>query len=149
MGFFNFVKSVGKKLGIGGEEVAPTAEDLKKELESHDLGTEGLEIEVQGDTVIVKGEVADQSIFEKAILAVGNTLGVSKVEASEMKVADASTVVEPVFHEVKKGETLWKIASTHYGNGSKYTEIFEANKPMLSDPDKIYPGQNLRIPSLS
>ena len=149
MGFFNFVKSVGKKLGIGDEEVAPTAEDLKKELESHDLGTEGLEIEVKGDTVIVKGEVADQSIFEKAILAVGNTLGVSKVEASEMKVADASTVVEPVFHEVKKGETLWKIASTHYGNGSKYTEIFEANKPMLSDPDKIYPGQNLRIPSLS
>ncbi len=148
MGFFNFVKSVGKKLGIGGEEAAPTAEDLKKELESHDLGTEGLEIEVKGDTVIVKGEVADQSIFEKAILAVGNTLGVSKVEASEMKVADASTVVEPVFHEVKKGETLWKIASTHYGNGSKYTEIFEANKPMLSDPDKIYPGQNLRIPSL-
>lgn len=148
MGFFNFVKSVGKKLGIGDEEVAPTAEDLKKELESHDLGTEGLEIEVKGDTVVVKGEVADQSIFEKAILAVGNTLGVSKVEASEMKVTDASTVVEPVFHEVKKGETLWKIASTHYGNGSKYTEIFEANKPMLSDPDKIYPGQNLRIPSL-
>ena len=148
MGFFSFVKSVGKKLGIGDEEEVASAEDLKKELDSHDLGTEGLEIEVQGDTVIVKGEVADQSIFEKAILAVGNTLGVSKVEASEMKVADASTVVEPVFHEVKKGETLWKIASTHYGNGSKYTEIFEANKPMLSDPDKIYPGQNLRIPSL-
>ena len=148
MGFFNFVKSVGKKLGIGDEEEAPTADDLKKELESHDLGTKDVEIEVQGDTVIVKGEVADQSIFEKAILAVGNTLGVSKVEASEMKVADAGTIADPVFHEVKKGENLWKIASKHYGNGSKYTEIFEANKPMLSDPDKIYPGQNLRIPSL-
>lgn len=148
MGLFSFVKSVGKKLGIGDEEEAPKAEDLKKELESHDLGTEGLEIEVQGDTVIVKGEVADQSIFEKAILAVGNTLGVSKVEASEIKVADAASVVDPVFHEVKKGQNLWKIASEHYGNGSKYTEIFEANKPMLSDPDKIYPGQNLRIPAL-
>ena len=148
MGFFNFVKSVGKKLGIGDEEEAPTADDLKKELESHDLGTKDVEIEVQGDTVIVKGEVADQSIFEKAILAVGNTLGVSKVEASEMKVADAGTIADPVFHEVKKGENLWKIASKHYGNGSKYTAIFEANKPMLSDPDKIYPGQNLRIPAL-
>ncbi len=148
MGFFNFVKSVGKKLGIGDEEEVANAEDLKKELDSYNLGTDNVEIEVKGDTVVVKGEVADQSIFEKAILAVGNTLGVSKVEASEMKVADAGSVAEPVFHEVKKGENLWKIATKHYGNGSKYTAIFEANKPMLSDPDLIYPGQNLRIPAL-
>ncbi len=148
MGFFNFVKSVGKKLGIGDEEEVASAEDLKKELDSLNLGTDNVEIEVKGDTVVVKGEVADQSIFEKAILAVGNTLGVSKVEASEMKVADTGSITEPVFHEVKKGENLWKIATKHYGNGSKYTEIFEANKPMLSDPDLIYPGQNLRIPAL-
>jgi nucleoid-associated protein YgaU len=51
-----------------------------------------------------------------------------------------------VFHEVKKGESLWAISSKTLGNGSRYMEIFEANKPMLSDPDKIYPGQNLRIP---
>ena len=150
MGIFDFVKSVGKKLGIGDEETPPSAEDLKKELDSHDLGTEGVEVEIDGDKAIIKGEVADQSIFEKAVIAVGNTLGISKVEASEVKVADnaGSAPSDPVFHEVKKGENLWKIAEKHYGNGSKYTVIFEANKPMLKDPDLIYPGQNLRIPAI-
>ena len=150
MGIFDFVKSVGKKLGIGDEETPPTADDLKKELDSHDLGTEGVEVELDGDKAIIKGEVADQSVFEKAVIAVGNTLGISRVEASAITIADNSdsAPTDPVFHEVKKGENLWKIAEKHYGNGSKYTVIFEANKPMLKDPDLIYPGQNLRIPAL-
>jgi len=150
VGIFDFVKSVGKKLGIGDEETPPTADDLKAELDSHDLGTENVQIEIDGDKAIIKGEVADQSIFEKAIMAVGNTLGVSKVEAAEVQIADTSAagVDAPVFHEVKKGDNLWKIAAKHYGNGAKYTEIFEANKPMLKDPDLIYPGQMLRIPAL-
>lgn len=167
MGLFDFVKDVGKKLGIGDDEDA-SAEVLKKELDSHGLGTGKVEVEVQGDKAILKGVVGDQSIFEKAVVAVGNTLGISKVEASELKIvapdsglsldaADMTALVAaatpadaPVFHEVKKGENLWKIAEAHYGggNGAKYTVIFEANKPMLSDPDKIYPGQNLRIPKL-
>ena len=150
MGIFDFVKSVGKKLGIGDEETPPSADDLKKELDSHDLGTENLQVGLDGDKAIIKGEVADQSVFEKAIIAVGNTLGISQVEASAITVVDNadSAPADPVFHEVKKGENLWKIAEKHYGNGSKYTVIFEANKPMLKDPDLIYPGQNLRIPTL-
>ena len=147
MGIFDFVKSVGKQLGIGSEEEPPTAEDLKKELDSYDLGTDKVEVEIDGDKAIIKGEVDDQSIFEKAILAVGNTLGVSKVEASDVKVGGSSGG-DPVFHEVKKGDNLWKIASKHYGDGSKYPVIFEANKPMLKDPDLIYPGQMLRRPAL-
>lgn len=147
MGIFDFVKSVGKQLGIGSEDTPPTAEDLKKELDSYGLGTEDVEVAIEGDKAIIKGEVADQSIFEKAIIAVGNTLGVSKVEASEIKVSGADGS-NPVLHEVKKGENLWKIATEHYGNGSKYPVIFEANKPMLKDPDLIYPGQMLRIPPL-
>ena len=149
MGIFDFVKSVGKQLGIGDEETPPTADDLKKELDSYDLGTEGVEVSIEGDKAIIKGEVADQSIFEKAIIAVGNTLGVSKVEASEIKVAGGGDAPgDVVLHEVKKGDNLWKIATKHYGNGSKYPVIFEANKPMLKDPDLIYPGQMLRIPPL-
>ena len=170
MGMFDFVKNVGKKLGFGDdEEVAPKAEELKKELDSHKLGTDNVEVAVKGDTAVLKGVVKDQSIFEKAVIAVGNTLGISKVEAEELKivapesglkldagvdmnalVAAATPAREPVFYTVKKGDNLWKIAEAHYGKGkgAKSNIIFEANKPMLKSPDKIYPGQVLRIPDI-
>ena len=54
---------------------------------------------------------------------------------------------ESQFYTVKKGDTLSRIAKEMYGDASKYPVIFEANKPMLKDPDKIYPGQVLRIPA--
>lgn len=154
MGLFSFIKNAGKKLGIGGDDDAPDAESVQKELASHDLGTKDVQVEVAGDKVVLKGVVKDQSVFEKAVVAVGNTLGVSAVEASELKVADAGAVPapakEPVFYTVKKGDNLWKIAEAQYGKGkgAKHTVIFEANKPMLTHPDKIYPGQVLRIPDL-
>ena len=144
MGIWDFVKAAGAKIGIGSAEEAPSADDLKAELDKHKLGTDDVKVEVIGDKAVITGNVADQSILEKAIIAVGNTLGISKVE-SKIDVPDAK---DPVFHTVKKGDTLWAIASKHYGNGSKYNGIFEANKPMLSHPDKIYPGQVLRIPDL-
>lgn len=168
MGIFDFIKSAGKKLGIGGDDDAPDADAVKKELDSHGLGTDKVDVAVKGDQVVLSGVVEDQSIFEKAVIAVGNTLGISKVEATELKVvipdsglklgdADMTALVaastpakEPKFHTVEKGDNLWKVAEAAYGNGkgSKYTAIFEANKPMLSDPDKIYPGQVLRIPDI-
>jgi nucleoid-associated protein YgaU len=161
MGLFDFIKSAGKALGIGGDDETPSAEALKKELDSYNLGTDNVSVEVKGDKAIVRGEVADQSVLEKAIIAVGNTLGISKVE-SDIKIADATSAVgdaiagtttapkDPTFYTVKKGDTLWAIAERHYGKGKggKYNVIFEANTPMLTHPDKIYPGQVLRIPDL-
>jgi nucleoid-associated protein YgaU len=141
MGIFDFVKSAGKKLGFGDDE-APTAEALKDEIDSHKIGSEEVTVEVEGDKAIIKGNVNDQTALEKIIIAAGNVTGISRVE-TQLAAAEER---EPVLHTVAKGDTLWKIAETHYGNGSKYTTIFEANKPMLSDPDKIYPGQVLRIP---
>ena len=145
MGVFSFIKDVGEKI-FGGSEAK--AEDLKKNLDAQGLDTKDIQVQVDGDQVVLKGSVKDKATLEKAILAVGNNQGIAGVKT------DAVTVETPgedsVFYTVKQGDTLWKIAETHYGKGkgSQYNVIFEANRPMLKDPDKIYPGQVLRIPPL-
>jgi nucleoid-associated protein YgaU len=137
MGLWSFVKSAGRKLT--GQDDLPTAAILEKEVADLGLDTKGAEIKVDGDKVVVSGGDMTQEEREKVILAVGNVEGVSAVEAD--------TADEPMFHTVVKGDTLWAIAEKTLGNGSKYNAIFEANRPMLSHPDKIYPGQVLRIPA--
>ena len=135
MGLWNFVKGAGKSL-FGGED-AKNEEALKKEVEELGVSTEGLDIKVDGDKVTVKGGSMSTAEKEKVILAVGNVDGIAEVEA------DVET--ETLFHTVEKGDTLWAIAQKTLGDGTRYNEIFEANKPMLKHPDKIYPGQVLRI----
>ncbi len=165
MGLFSFLKSAGSKL-IGNkatENDAKTApvvnssmDALKKAAEknkaallasqvvSHGIKVDNLDISVDGDTVTVYGQVESTSAKEKVILIIGNTEGVSSVD-------DRLSVVTPepeaTFYEVKKGDTLSKIAKEVYGDMMKYPVIFEANKPMLTSPDLIYPGQVLRIPA--
>ncbi len=141
MGLWNFVKEAGKKV-FGGEddaEVSGTA--LKDELKKLGLDDDDIKVDVEGDTVKISGKAASQEIKEKVILAVGNVAGVAKVQDDVTGGGG-----EPRFHTVEKGDTLWAVAEKTLGSGARYTEIFEANKPMLSDPDKIYPGQTLRIP---
>lgn len=145
MGLWNFVKSAGKALGLGGAEAAeaPHPDALKQEIEDLGLKADGLDISVEGDTVKVSGSAASQADKEKLILAVGNVKGVAKVEDA---VTSPEPAAAPVLHTVVKGDNLWKIAEKYLGSGARNKEIFEANRPMLSDPDKIYPGQVLRIP---
>lgn len=139
MGLWNFIKSAGASL-VGGAEAseAPAEAELSKEVAKIGLDTKGAEISVSGDKVTVKGGDLTAEEREKIILAVGNVKGVATVEAE--------TEVEPHFHTVEKGDTLWAISKKALGDGNRYNEIFEANKPMLKHPDKIYPGQVLRIP---
>jgi nucleoid-associated protein YgaU len=143
---FDFIKDVGEKLfGASPAQAAP-ADGIKKEIEKHGLEAKDLNVSVEGDTVKITGSAPSQEIREKIILAAGNTLGVAKVE-EQLKVESASA--EAKFYTVKKGDNLSKIAEAQYGQGqaSRYKDIFEANKPMLKHPDKIYPGQVLRIPA--
>lgn len=145
MSLFSFVKEAGEKLiDLLTPGNANAEEQLKKHVESVGLGNPNISATVEGDKVILKGEVASQEEKEKIILAAGNIAGVASVD-------DQITVAGPVaqaarFVTVKKGDTLSAIAKAAYGDANKYQKIFEANKPLLSHPDKIYPGQVLRIP---
>lgn len=138
MGFWSFLSGSGTKAEETDDSGAPTPEALAKEAQKIGVTVSPEDIAIKDGKVTLSGGAMDDELKEKVILAVGNVEGVSGVEAE--------TANEPVFVTVKSGDSLWKIAQAELGDGNRYNEIFEANKPMLSDPDKIYPGQMLRIP---
>ena len=145
MSIFSFVKEAGEKLiDLLTPGNANAGEELKKHVESVGLGNPNITATVDGDKVTVSGEVATQEEKEKIILAAGNIKGVASVE--DKIIVTGPVVVASRFVVVKSGDTLSAISKTVYGDANKYNKIFEANKPMLSHPDKIYPGQTLRIP---
>lgn len=165
MGLFSFIKDAGEKLfGIGdaqaeeaanaqakAEKVAAAnqaaADAIANYVAKQDLTAENLEIGFDGATGVVQvsGIADSQETKEKILLCCGNVRGVESVEDNMVV---NSTEPEAQFHTVVSGDTLSKIAKEVYGDAMKYPVIFEANKPMLSHPDKIYPGQVLRIPAL-
>lgn len=147
MGLFSFVKDAGTKLWesvVGSEAHAAEAEtSLREHVAKVGLGNPDIQIKVEGEKVIVSGNAVSQEDKEKVLLALGNVAGVSEVEDH---ISVPNTEPEARFVTVKAGDTLSAIAKAEYGNANAYMKIFEANKPMLSHPDKIYPGQVLRIP---
>ena len=147
MGLISFVKNAGAAIFGGSEAKAAPADELKKELDKHGLDSSGVKIEVDGDKVKVSGTAPTTEHAEKIAVALGNTVGVQTVEND---IKPAKTEPESKFYTVKTGDTLWAIAEREYGKGqgAKYDVIFQANRPMLTHPDKIYPGQVLRIPAL-
>jgi len=108
------------------------------------LKVEGLDIRFDDGTAYIDGEAADSATMDRVILAVGNANGVEKVDTELTVAVDDGS--ESEMYVVESGDTLWAIATATYGDGNRYPEIFEANKPMLTDPDLIFPGQVLRIP---
>jgi nucleoid-associated protein YgaU len=147
MGLIDFVVNAGAKLfGRGKEEAAgEKAAALTGFINKMGLEVEDLRVDVQKQLARVFGRTKSQEVREKVILAVGNTDGIAQVE-DNLEVVNPEP--EAVYYTVVSGDTLSKIAKTQYGDAMKYPVIFEANKPMLTDPDKIYPGQVLRIPPL-
>ena len=160
MGLFSFIKDAGEKL-FGGKEAqaatvaAASPEDLNaqaaKAIETYitaqNLGASDLQVAYDGaqGKVTVQGAAPTQAAKEKITLCCGNVASVTSVE-NLMSVTNPEP--EAQYHDVVRGDTLSAIAKTYYGDAGKYPKIFEANKPMLSNPDKIYPGQKLRIPAL-
>ncbi len=166
MGLIQFVKNVGKKLDLDKKpppqapqrpaagHQAPSAHDLAqvKERKSeaalasliNGLGfkVRELAVDIEGTRALVRGQVDTQEEREKIVLLVGNTEGVDIVD-DRLQVSRPEP--EAQFYDVKPGDTLSKIAKQFYGDANKYNLIFEANRPMLKDPDEIYSGQKLRI----
>jgi LysM repeat protein len=151
MGLFSFIKSAGSKI-FGSKKEKETVEEtrslqasaLLNHVNKLGLAYKTITIEISGEKVKVLGEVENQEDAEKIILAIGNVEGVESVDNFLRVVLPAP---QAQFHTVVRGDTLSKIALNFYGSANRYPEIFEANKPMLTHPDKIYPGQVLRIPA--
>ncbi len=144
MGLFDFAKDIGKKIFGSSDDDDDASTKLKEHIEEDNPGISNLEVKVEDGVATIKGEAESPGAFEKAILMAGNALGISEVKADEFKAPEQT--VEVNYYEIKKGDSLWKIAEHFYGNGSKYTHIFEANKEVIKDPDLIFPGQKIRIP---
>ncbi len=165
MGLLSFIKNAGAAL-IGGSKSEPKApaipagdkDAMKKLADSQlalrltnhvaamELKVENLNIEVDDDKATVHGTASSQSEKEKIVLTVGNVAGIATVDD---RLSVTNPEPEAQFYTVVSGDTLSGISKKFYGSFNKYMTIFEANKPMLKDPDKIYPGQMLRIPHLS
>ena len=146
MGIFKFAVNKGKEIIADQNKVAENA--IRKEVETLGLDDElgnDFKVVVDGKTVKLEGKVPDQATKEKLILAAGNISGIAEVDDS-MSVKSKAKVEEAVFYTVKSGDSLSKIAKQFYGDAMRYPDIFDANTPMLKHPDKIYPGQVLRIP---
>ncbi len=166
MGLFSFIQEAGEKL-FGHKELEDAASKASNDaaaqanleeacnkasaaissyIEQQNLGIEALVVTVDGptSTVTVEGIAPTQEASEKVTLCCGNVAGISAVNNL---LSVASPEDEAQYHDVVRGDTLSHIAKEYYGNANSYMKIFEANKPMLSHPDKIYPGQKLRIPA--
>lgn len=142
MGLFDFAKNIGKKLF--GDDDADAAEKIKAHIEADNPGIDNLSITLEDGVAKISGDVQDSAALEKAVLLAGNVEGVAEVELDNITGATPDESV--TYYEIQKGDSLWKVAEKVYGNGGKYTKIFEANKEVIKDPDLIYPGQKIRIP---
>jgi nucleoid-associated protein YgaU len=166
MGLLSFVKDAGQKLfNLGSKDAnaatpaaaAPTQADVAAlndtagnailtYIRTQNLPVDNLQVSFDGAsaTATVSGQAQDQATREKVVLCCGN---IHSVEHVNDQLTVANPEPEAKYYTVVSGDTLSKISKQMYGDANKYNAIFEANKPMLTSPDKIYPGQMLRIPA--
>ncbi len=145
MGLLDFARDVGRQLF---DTDAEAADNIKQHLEVKLHGIKNVEVEFDDGVATICGDCDSEAVKDRAILLAGNVQGVERV------VADGLTAPEPKpeevskdsVYEIKSGDTLGAIAKQFYGKASQYTRIFEANRDIIDDPNKIYPGQKIRIP---
>lgn len=160
MSLISFIKEAGEKLFKKPEQATSAApesvevlnvkagEAIQSYVEQQKLGIDKLDVKFDGASgkATISGRAPTQDAAEKAVLSCGNVANVASVD-NQLTVALDGQAAQ--FHDVARGDTLSAISKKYYGDAGQYNAIFEANRPMLSDPDKIYPGQKLRIPKLA
>ena len=142
MGLFDFIKDAGAKVLDAVANPAKAPEQIKEHIEK-EIGVKDVDVQYIGARSKRPVVAATQADKDRLIHAAGNIKGEEKIEDN---IAVKEAGAEARMYTVKSGDTLSKIAKQFYGNAGEYEKIFEANKPMLKHPDKIYPGQMLRIP---
>ncbi|EKM0667251.1 peptidoglycan-binding protein LysM [Cronobacter turicensis] len=147
MGLLNFVKEAGEKIWdsvSGHNDAAAQNAKVQEHLKKTDIpDADKVQVQVDDGKATVTGQGLSQEAKEKILVAVGNIAGIGHVDDN---VAVTTPAPESQYYTVKKGDTLSAISKEVYGDANQYPKIFEANKPMLTSPEKIYPGQVLRIP---
>ena len=168
MGLFDFMSSAGEKeitdtVQVSQERIDELRKDnISSNLAKLDIEGEQVSVEVNGEIAILTGSAPSQEAMEKMVLCAGNQHGIGRVDCrvtvdqtteqapaveSDAGGTPAADTSPSTFYTVEPGDSLGKIAQQFYGNASEYMKIFEANQPMLENPDKIFPGQSLRIPA--
>ncbi len=141
MGLLSFAKSIGKKLFNNEAEAADSITSYIKE---DNPGVDNLQVTVADGVASISGEAKSAEAMEKAVLMAGNVRGVSEVNSDNVTAPAATEKIE--YYEIISGDTLSAVAQKYYGKASAYTRIFEANREVIKDPNKIYVGQKIRIP---
>ncbi len=147
MGLFDFFAETGKKL-FGNDNDA--ADNIKQHIEADNPGVENLGVEYESGVVSLSGTANSTEAMEKTVLMAGNVKGVTEVNADAIQVPPAQEEAKPQeqveYYVIQSGDTLSALAKKYYGKAGDYPRIFEANREVIKDADKIYPGQKVRIP---
>lgn len=146
MSLFDFAKEVGRKLF---DTDAEAADNIRDELNTRLAGVRNLDVKFDDGVCTVAGNCPDEATRSLAVLIAGDVKGVEKVVADDLKfpppkVEEEKEKIE--VYEIQSGDTLGGIAKKFYGKAGLYTRIHEANKELIPDPNKIYPGQKIKIP---
>jgi nucleoid-associated protein YgaU len=144
MGLFDFAKGFGNNIFGSDDDVDTASQKLTAHIEEDNPGVNDLNVSVEDGVATITGEADSPDAYEKAVLMAGNALGVASVEAGGLDAPEQT--IDVSYYEIQQGDSLWKIADKFYGDGSKYQAIFEENREVIKDPDKIFSGQKIRIP---
>ena len=145
MGLFDFAKDVGRQLFDTDKEAA---DNIKQHLDVKLSGVKNLDVTFDDGVATICGDCANEATRNSAVLLAGDVKGVEKVIADDLKFPEPKEEEKEKveYYEIVSGDTLGGIAKRFYGKASQYTRIHAANKELIPDPNKIYPGQKIKIP---